>query len=84
MSKTVELTFSPIELGKGIEDGAHFEVRDDSKMFARLTVTRKGLIWWGHGAIEPKDVSWKTLEKLLSPESDQPDEVPDSLTVDGG
>ena len=66
MSKTVSMSFSPIEIGRsGIEDGAHFEVRDDGKLFGRLTVTRKKLRWWPHDGAEAVETNWADFDAFM-------------------
>ena len=66
MSKSVSLSFSPIEIGRGgLDDGAHFEVRDDGALVGRLTVMRKKLRWWPRDGSEPAEASWADFDSFM-------------------
>ncbi len=66
MPKSVSMSFSPIDVGRGsLEDGVHFEVRDDGALVGRLTVLRKKLRWWPQGAAQAVDADWCAFDQFM-------------------
>ncbi len=66
MSKSVSMSFSPIAVGKGgLDDGVHFEVRDDGALVGRLSVMRKRLRWWPQGEASAREIGWTDFDALM-------------------